>query len=1346
MGPEQRKTSAEQSNQISKSRGLEEIATMKSGKCKFNIEKLIHGNYNTWNFMMKIILEYNGVWNIIEMENAENFGNAEYDWKQQKALQLISLNVDKSQVIHIRHAATGTEAWNALRAQHRRSSLGARSRVYRKISGSILSNGTSMIKHLDSLLENIEELREMGNVLSEGTAIGMIIGSLNSDYDGLVTALEAWEGMLTLEILKVKLVEEWERREALKQEAEKYRRAGTYGQVGRYGKNESESTKRYQGTELELGTKAGIYKQTGSDATGRHYGTKFATHAEGIRKLSKRNWLIDSGASSHMTGSTEPFCNFDRNHKSGIRVANGEIISSAGIGTVKELVNTEGGIKEIELREVLFVPQISDNLISVGKLTERGDIVEFERDGCYLRTGNDRVRVGRTENNVYKLNTIDSGGQATQSEEANIGRCVHDWHRRLAHRNLDDIRKMKRQGLEILECGHSDICEQCIKGKMARKPFPKKATPVEATLDCIVSDVCGAMQVESLGRKKYFVTFIDEFSGYCEVYFLRRKDDVTEAAIKFLTKIKTRFQRMPKVFRSDRGGEYLNKKLEHFLTSNGITPQCTVGYAPEQNGIAERKNRTLVEAARTMIADSGLPKTFWAEAIFNANYTLNCVLKRGTKKSPFETFYGRKPRYDKFHEFGSDVYVKIPDEKRRKLDDKAVKMKFIGYDAQSKGYRVVDENFKVTVSREVIFLDTKLPFKRKRDRNQAPGSHNWELEETPTLLEEGDYDSGVEYGEVELEPARENAEELPLEEDEDEFVDAEDGYDEESEVDEVEEEHTEVEQDEEEPQLRRSTRPNLGKRPSKLDDYVVYHTEQDENFEPKTYKQARNLRSWKHWKKAMEEELHSIEENDTWELTDLPRGRKAVGSKWVFKIKRDENGNILRHKARLVAQGFSQKFGIDYDEVFAPVARSTTLRILLSVAGSRNYHVKHYDIKTAFLNGKLDEEIYMKQPPGFQEGSKVYKLKKSLYGLKQAARVWNKTLHEELIANGFEQNQTDRCLYVKKEDGNICYLLIHVDDLLVAGNDETFIDRLMEEIGKRFEIKDLGGVKHYLGIDVHRDEKGRFLISQPLYIKEIIKEAGLEEAKTSKYPVDSGYYKQEGTPLESNEEYRKLIGMLLYLCTHTRPDIAASVAILSKKVASPRNNDLNEVKRVIRYLKGTCYLKLKLNDPHANEEIVAHSDANWAEDRDDRKSNSGFYCTLNGGAVSWSSRKQDIVTLSSAESEYVALAETNKEVTWLREVIKCFGIDTSTPITIFTDSQSCISMIRNQSFSNRTKHIDARYHYIRDQVTAGKIKLEYVPTAENLADILTKPLGRVKTEYLRKLMGLTEAQSQQFTS
>lgn len=457
-----------------------------------------------------------------------------------------------------------------------------------------------------------------------------------------------------------------------------------------------------------------------------------------------------------------------------------------------------------------------------------------------------------------------------------------------------------------------------------------------------------------------------------------------------------------------------------------------------------------------------------------------------------------------------------------------------------------------------------------------------------------------------------------------------------------------------------------------------------------------------------------------------------------FKLKRDSNGQIARFKARLVAQGFTQKYGIDYDEVFAPVARSTTFRTLLSIAGKDKLFVKQYDVKTAFLNGHLDEEIYMMPPKGMDIGSKVLKLHKTIYGLKQAARAWNIVLYQSLVDCGFAQSKADNCLYVKKSNNDVCYLIVHVDDIVFASSSIICITEVINSLRQKFEIKELGDIKHFLNIDVHKEPNGSFSLSQSRYINEIAIEAGLADAKSQKYPLDPGYHKLlDNNLLDNNQMYRKLIGMLLYISTNTRPDIAASVSILSQRVESPRELDLTEVKRVIKYLKTTSSLRLSLS-PNPNQSLTAFSDADWAEDRETRKSIGGMICMLHGGTINWSSRKQNLVSISSTESEYYALSETVREIQWLINLLYDFGIIFNAPIEIKCDSQSCIKMIDSEKFSNRTKHIDVRCHHIKDSIKEKQIKLTYCPSEDNIADMLTKPLAGTKIAYLRKMANMID--------
>ena len=1047
-----------------------------------------------------------------------------------------------------------------------------------------------------------------------------------------------------------------------------------------------------------------------------------------------QDWCIDSGATRHMCGIFEIFQNFTED-KGSVKVADGNVIASKGFGDIKLQIfnSSRKEFQDFTLEDVLYVPKMDGNLISVKRITDKGYSVFFDKVKCTIERNGEKLSIANFKNGLYRVDVMDSCFKANTEEL-----CLHQWHKVLAHRNLKHIKRMESKGLKIAPCDCSDVCEACIKGKMASKPFPKKAKSVENVFDVIVSDVCGPMQTESLGRSRYFVTFIDVFSGYTTVETIRSKDEVTKTFIEYIESVKTQFKVKPKVIRTDRGGEYLNKEFQDYLKKEGIKSQCTVGYAPQQNGIAERKNRTLTEAMRTMLADSGLPKSLWAEALHTACYVLNRVISENKETSPYEVMYKVKTNFTDLHPFGSKVYVKIEDQKRRKLDVKAEAMKFIGYDDQAKGYRLLGKNNKVIISRNVIFFDTIDKVKGK------PKVIDVEINESKDTENKGPESKETEFAEVEFEydptpipppPIPEEHDNVREEEEEEqEFDNTEEEYEDAQEDlnDTVEErEIPQVQVQEQEQEVRRSGRVNQGQLPKHLEDYKVFTVK--EIKEPKDLKEALHSEEKSLWMDAMKEELKSIKENDTWELVDLPRGRKAIGCKWVFKVKKDEKGTVSRFKARLVAKGFSQKYGVDYDEVFAPVVRATTFRIMLSVAAERSYRVKHYDVKTAFLHGKLQEEIYMKQPPGFEESDKVCRLKKGLYGLKQAARQWNIEITSLLEDNGYRRSKSDPCLFSKGKGQEVNYVLMHVDDILMSSNSEMMMNELFVNINKVFELKDLGEVKNFLSIEIGKDTKGNFMISQEKYIDEVVSSTGLKDAKVSRYPLDPGYDKVKCEDyLEDNTEYQKMIGMLLYIATNTRPDISASVSMLSQKIKKPSRNDLNEVKRVIRYLKGTKELRLKVSDKDKEiKELYGYSDANWAENKVDRKSNSGYICMLNGGTVSWACRKQDCVSLSSTEAEYIALSETVQELVWIRNVCKDFGIFYSTGITVKEDNQSCIKLAENNKFSNRTKHIDTRFQFIKDLKEKGQIQLEYCPTQDNTADMLTKPLSGVKIKELR---------------
>lgn len=955
----------------------------------------------------------------------------------------------------------------------------------------------------------------------------------------------------------------------------------------------------------------------------------------------KDKWIIDSGATDHMCNNKKKFRKMNKSFSGNIKIANGSFIAIKGKGSV--IINVSDGTKKckIELKEVLYVPTLHINLLSVTKFCQSDFKVDFMNGKCSLIKNDEKIFIGKL--------AIECAREAFP--------CLHEWHRKLAHRNLNDIKEMGKFGLKINKCLCDEDCIACIKGKSKNLPFPHKSNKPEHPLDLVVSDLNGPMDVQSQGGAKYFITFTDAATDYTEISTLRQKSDAKIAIKQFIEKMKTQTGRKPKILRSDRGGEFIDGDLQTYLKNEGIKIQLTVHDCPQQNGIAERKNLTLLDAVRSMIYGSNLPKSLWGEALHNAVYTQNRIIRKGQTKPPIDFFFKRQSE-SFFFEFGHPMFVTTKHQGRKKLDERAELMKFLSVDDASKGFRLWNGK-RTCIERHVKPINSKSLF--------------YETQFTKIPINET-----------------------------------------------LIEDNTNCD--------------------NKMEDIDISAKAQKAEVctDPGSLKEAMNSKNRENWLIACTEELNSIEENKTWSLVDLPKGRKAISSKWVFKEKKDQFGNTLRFKARLVAKGFTQKQGIDYQEVFAPVARSTTFRTLLAIASKRKLLLRQYDVKTAFLNGELKEEIYLKQPEGFEKGDKVLRLHKSLYGLKQAANVWNTALNNCLTQLGFHQSKADNCLYIICYEGIWCYMIVHVDDCLFVCSKETTINELASKINKFFELKSLGEASIYLGIEIQKDENGIYSISQKQYINQVVKEAGLENAKSQKFPLDPGYFTQPESPLlQDNHEYRKLIGILLYISTNSRPDVSAAVCILAQRIEKPRITDLNEVKRVIKYLKTTADLTLKMMKDNTDLQLQAYSDANWGGiDPKTAKSNSGIICFVHGGAVGWSSKKQSMIALSTTESEFYALAEAGRDVIWLKQLMTDLHENLENPVKIRIDSQSCQKMVENGGFSPRTRHINVRYHYVKDMVKNQEIKLEYCETKQNIADMFTKPLPGSHLEELRKRAGL----------
>lgn len=1301
---------------------------------RLGILRLNNRNYSTWKFQIQQLLVRESLWRYVdpgiqpvarEATEAQAGNEVEVQaWKDcdQRAKATIGLFIEPNQINIIRNATTAKQAWELLRNHHEKSSLESQVSLLTGVIDKKFEVGEDIDEHLFKMEDMFNKLTLSGVELPSRLQVILVLRSLPASFNTLTTALECRKDEeLTLELVKGKIVDEISKRgcskgpESVLKTNEKQKKIIVCHHCQKPG-HKKKFCKLLQKQEAQEGGRLEARPKPAGRAKIVTESSEAYLFAASTGSEKSSSWTIDSGASSHMSANRDHFQELekpDEDAPSCVVLADGKKLAVHGIGSCHiNCLGPEDTVNQMILTKVLFIPELAANLISVGKICKAGGKVIFDDAGCTINSHGKAIAVAPLVNGLYHLKIIENV-QAVAEKHHN-SQCLHEWHRKLGHRDPEAIHNLERRdlalGIKIQDCGIRVQCECCIQGKMARVPFPKKAKKQsENILDLIHTDICGPMQTVTPGGNRYFLTVIDDFSRYSWVYLLQMKSEAVDCIKNFVQLMKTSVGKVPKIIRSDQGGEYCCKELERFCLENGIQQQFTTAYSPQQNGIAERKNRSLVEMARCMLIDAGMHKRYWAEAINTANYIQNILPSRAIEKTPFEIWKGIKPDVTNLHVFGTQAYVFVPKEKRGKFEEKAEKMTFVGYSSQHKGFRFVNlKTNKVIISRDVRFLDSD---QREIDQyedsmveyplSQETAAENEYRDETPE--ETGSIeDNTSELSESEYESATASENDEP---DEDQQV------------------------------VRRSSRNTKGIPPARYGEMSALVQQDDD--EPQNFAEAMTGPEREQWKIAVEEELQSLMSNCTWQQTTLPPGKKAVGCKWIFRKKTDERGNVVRFKARLVAQGFTQVYGSDFDEVYAPVAKQQTFRVLLTVAAREKMLVKHVDVKTAYLHGDLDETIYMRLPPGVRpvEENAVCLLKKSLYGLKQSARMWNIKIDGVLKRMGFRQAESDPCLYIRKQGGKSAFVLIYVDDMLVVCQEEREYKYIMKTLGDQFDLTELGDVKHYLGIQIERTNDG-FYLNQGAYIRKMANRFGLENAKKSNIPMDPGYIQnqEEREPMSSKEQFQSLVGGLLYVAVHSRPDISISSSILGRQVSKPTVADWTEAKRVLRYLVGTNDYALKLDG--TNEGLEGFADADWAGNVTDRKSNSGYLFRYGGGLVSWCARKQQCVALSSTEAEYVSLSECCQELLWLEKLLKDLGEEVEEPITIFEDNQSCIKQLKQEGVTKRSKHIDTKFHFVKDLAASGRVAVHYCPSEEMLADILTKPLSRLKLENLREQIGL----------
>jgi hypothetical protein len=843
------------------------------------------------------------------------------------------------------------------------------------------------------------------------------------------------------------------------------------------------------------------------------------------------------------------------------------------------------------------------------------------------------------------------------------------------------------------------------------------------------------MQTPGLGGgERYTVGFVEDKSRASAVY--TTKDKSSQTVLNCFKDFCVRVGK-PRRLRVDNGGEFVSGEFKLWCREQGILMEETMPYTPEQNGLMERNWRTLMNATRAQLREAKLDDSFWAWAMEAANYCRNRTPSRTIgNQTPLGVLRGRRPNIRNVRVFGCAAYVHVDKERRQgKLDDRAFKGIFVGYEPQTKGYRVFNPRTgRVVRSRNVTF-----------DESQCGGDVLAELAGTKPANEGAsvvpvcDDDSSSSDGDEPVENADRPATVSSLPVAEDSVVSA---------------------------PVARSSRGRILRKPRDFWKAVANHAEtsSDSGYEqaksvpvPRTYEQAMKWDPVR-WGDAVKQELQSQVSLGVWTVVDaasVPPGRNTVGSRWVLSVKEKPDGSVDRFKARLVAQGFSQVEGLDYTETYAPVVRMTTLRTMLAVATHHRYSVFQVDVKTAYLNSPLDEEIYMRAPPGLElaehsslvgsGGQVVLRLHKSIYGLKQAGRNWNTMLNEWLLKSsglGLVRSTVDQCLYVSRGSEGYLAVLVFVDDLVIVSETDSARDKFLGLFQGKFRTDEARCIQWFLGLGVRYDcEQGELVLEQSKYVRDMLKTFGMLEAHAQYVPATSERLTKDDS-VDANAAdpaatklYQSLVGSLIYAATCTRPDISFAVSAVGAFAAHPGSRHMEAAKRILRYLKGTPNDGIRYSAGSEQGLVLAgFVDADWAGDLDCRRSTTGYVFTLCGGAVAWTCRRQRTIALSSSEAEYMALGDAVQEALYLRQLLDDMGFKQSGPTLLFEDNQGCIFMANKDAHSKRTKHIDIRFKFVQEAVQEQTVSVQYLHSKMMPADCLTKPLSRDRLGVCRNMI------------
>ena len=874
---------------------------------------------------------------------------------------------------------------------------------------------------------------------------------------------------------------------------------------------------------------------------------------------------------------------------------------------------------------------------------------------------------------------------------------LQELHERYGHLSFPALKKLPEAKTIPPEEFTKAECIPCIKGK-STKPAARPSDlsiRTQEILERIHCDLIGPMETEWLG-KKYVLTIVDDFSRYCIAIPIRAKSDTTEVLKQAIKEMQLATGQKVKAIQADWGGEFKNGALNSWCKTKGIVQKETVAYHSETNAIVERLNRTLQNIARTAMIGAEL-KGLWGDAIKWAAYTKNRIPHENlTGMTPAQVFLLKEvPTRDNLRPFGQRIMIHIyKDQRDGRWAPRAQEARIIGYTETHGVYQVITPTGKRLISKDPrpIREETPIP--------------------TPTIPQKPAPESASQKEPISvIAPKRPN----PL---------------------------SETNESKEPQKPRRSTRSGRDSRPfnqrekeglygvpqiSKLR-LIVNRVGHDEDHP--TEEQATQSPNAKEWEEAREKERQKLRKYGVYSIVpNIPDGHRPVDTKWVYDVKKDKEGKLLRRRARKVGRGFTQEYGKTYEDTHSQMARSETWRILFVLAIQHNWYVRQWDVVAAYLNAPLTHEVYVQDTN--EKGEKEYwRLHKALYGLKQAGHEWYNTLKNIMTKSGLQQCIGDPGVF-KGRNPNSVIIATHVDDMAAFAPIERNLDETELAIEQYVELEKLGQPTKLLGMELTWGPNNTWVkLTQKGAIDNLIKEFEITiTIPTKSLPLNAKDYselKEEESDPELQKKYQSLVGSLLYIARHTRPEITLHTNLLGRRTSHATPSNLKTGLQVLKYLASSLESGITIEPLgkqgqmlEENINIKGYADASYGGEK--ARSQSGSLVTLNKQAVIWTSRRQDTVAQSITEAEYIAYSETAKDLRWITQFLEEVSVPISVPI-LYGDNEAAIKMTKAQTFHRRTRHIEHRHHFIRELVDQKLIIVQGIRGKENPADPLTKLL------------------------